>query len=606
MRLMTVLLLIAFCSSSTAQVALTSSNLTVAGGVAQSGIYSMLGSAGQTAPPGSSASGVYTLNGGFISWPRFNAVNIQHVLVATANAATPFTVVSSVQGGSQLTTMSLLYRRGGDPAFVSIPMVLSVAEGQATIPGEVVTVRGVEYVITADDPASGTHTRMPGAGYYSVRVMAAAPGIQIPTALPAEKYRLISLPVQADDPAASTLLVGAFGTYDNTKWRFFELLANQQPSEYPAVASMHPGKAFWLITKSGGTFSTGSARSIVTDRPFAVALNPGWTFVGNPFAFTVPLSKLRRKSLGALDVRRYADAWQVESGGLDPFSGYAIANGNSSVDTLFLNPDLSTGPLPKPAEPAGRALATWSVGISAKSGTAFDPDNEVIASTSASKSLDDLDRPETPQIGDFVSLYFSHPEWKAVFSRYCTDARPTPDEGETWGFEVTTNMTREVDLHFSGLESIPATFDVWVVDLDLKASADLRATPEYHFSSRGENSCRRFSLIVGNSDYTRDRLTSTGALPQQYELLQNYPNPFNPMTVIQYGLPSPSHVLLEVFDLLGRKVATLVNENQREGFRTNEFDGTGIASGIYIYRFTAVPLGGGQRFSHVRKMVLTK
>ncbi|MAL16844.1 MAG: hypothetical protein CL667_03950 [Balneola sp.] len=91
------------------------------------------------------------------------------------------------------------------------------------------------------------------------------------------------------------------------------------------------------------------------------------------------------------------------------------------------------------------------------------------------------------------------------------------------------------------------------------------------------------------------------ALPQQAELQQNYPNPFNPTTVIRYGVPQSSEVRLEVFDMLGRKVATLVNnEKQRAGWHQVNFDASRLASGMYLYRIVA-----GQHVQ-TRKMLLIK
>ncbi|SMO63878.1 zinc-dependent metalloprotease [Gracilimonas mengyeensis] len=72
--------------------------------------------------------------------------------------------------------------------------------------------------------------------------------------------------------------------------------------------------------------------------------------------------------------------------------------------------------------------------------------------------------------------------------------------------------------------------------------------------------------------------------PQKFELNQNYPNPFNPTTVISYQLAVSSDVQLEVFDMAGRKVATLVNERQNAGQHRVNFDGANLASGIYMYR----------------------
>lgn len=79
---------------------------------------------------------------------------------------------------------------------------------------------------------------------------------------------------------------------------------------------------------------------------------------------------------------------------------------------------------------------------------------------------------------------------------------------------------------------------------------------------------------------------SESVLPEAFTLEQNYPNPFNPATKISYSVPQQAKVLLEVFDLLGRKVATLVNENRPAGMHTVEFDGSKFVTGLYIYRLS--------------------
>ena len=100
--------------------------------------------------------------------------------------------------------------------------------------------------------------------------------------------------------------------------------------------------------------------------------------------------------------------------------------------------------------------------------------------------------------------------------------------------------------------------------------------------------------------FSMDRGT---ALPTNFALGQNYPNPFNPSTVIPYQIPAPAHVRLEVFNLLGQRLATLVDGVRSAGAHTVQWDATdaagrAVGAGVYIYRLS----GGGVSVS--RRMVL--
>jgi hypothetical protein len=77
------------------------------------------------------------------------------------------------------------------------------------------------------------------------------------------------------------------------------------------------------------------------------------------------------------------------------------------------------------------------------------------------------------------------------------------------------------------------------------------------------------------------------AVPAAFTLSQNYPNPFNPSTEITFAVPVASPVRLEVFDVLGRHVSTLVNELKQVGEHSVSFDASNLATGMYVYRLTA-------------------
>ena len=86
----------------------------------------------------------------------------------------------------------------------------------------------------------------------------------------------------------------------------------------------------------------------------------------------------------------------------------------------------------------------------------------------------------------------------------------------------------------------------------------------------------------------------------KFELEQNYPNPFNPSTVIKYQMAEKSNVTLTVYNSIGRKISTLLNEVKPKGTFTIEFDGSNLPSGIYYFRLQA------GTFTDTKKMVLMK
>lgn len=83
------------------------------------------------------------------------------------------------------------------------------------------------------------------------------------------------------------------------------------------------------------------------------------------------------------------------------------------------------------------------------------------------------------------------------------------------------------------------------------------------------------------------RLSKGGVVPDHFRLFQNFPNPFNPRTAIRFALPEPSAVTLEFFDLLGKEVATLVDEELQPGEHKVVFDARSLSSGVYFYRLEA-------------------
>ncbi len=107
------------------------------------------------------------------------------------------------------------------------------------------------------------------------------------------------------------------------------------------------------------------------------------------------------------------------------------------------------------------------------------------------------------------------------------------------------------------------------------------------------------SILVSMDHKIKTALSKT-ELPKKLQLLPNYPNPFNPTTNIRFKLPRSMNLQLSVYDVLGRRVAILVDGKRRAGTHTIQFNASGLSSGVYIYRLKT------EGFAKSRKMLLVK
>jgi len=107
-------------------------------------------------------------------------------------------------------------------------------------------------------------------------------------------------------------------------------------------------------------------------------------------------------------------------------------------------------------------------------------------------------------------------------------------------------------------------------------------------------------LIIDNFEDTTVPVENEPYLPNSFKLFQNYPNPFNPSTVISYELSATSNVKIAVYDILGREVAVLVNEEKFPGSYEVKFNASNLPSGIYLYRLSV------GNYTETRKMLLIK
>ena len=137
-----------------------------------------------------------------------------------------------------------------------------------------------------------------------------------------------------------------------------------------------------------------------------------------------------------------------------------------------------------------------------------------------------------------------------------------------------------------------------------------KSTPSnYSFEDKDLNSGKynyKLKQVDYNGNYTYYNLSSVVdiGIPAKYDISQNYPNPFNPVSKIDFSLPFDSKISIKLYDISGREVLTLANEQRPAGFYTVQINGVNLASGIYFYRLIAE--GNGQKIIMTKKAMLIK
>jgi hypothetical protein len=159
-----------------------------------------------------------------------------------------------------------------------------------------------------------------------------------------------------------------------------------------------------------------------------------------------------------------------------------------------------------------------------------------------------------------------------------------PDSGFTQAWPLPENLAYENDtLKTAAMGGFPLgdLFHWW------NPAVRQGATDYYSaWLAQAEDERNRINtwLETGTDPLSNITELTTGTIPAQYTLSQNYPNPFNPTTNIEYSIPLSGQVSLKVYNTLGQVIATLFEGNQRAGNYLATFDGSGLASGIYLYQ----------------------
>lgn len=518
-------------------------------------------------------------------------------------------------GDTGVASGTIYYRQMGQINYSSGTMIAGTGDTlEYTCPSELFTINGLEYYFQVRRGASVARVSRPGAPLV-YRVQLTNEEAQRPAATPTRSYRMVSMPLNVEGTnTVQAVFADDLGTYNDEIWR----LGRWDPAtgayiEYPGALAVVAGRAYWLITNAAETYGAGGLsirpnRVSVDSVYYSVPLLQGWNQVGNPYPFNVSWSEVLFDDNGTIldhsddlsgvieDVAYAYNGSSYSSSATIPGWGGVFVHSLKSGVALLIRCHDAGGAIGKPLPNMIATTDTpdWQLELTLKSGDKADGGNFAGVHPEAVEGADRFDYCEPPMAPEGCMLAFKLPGEDNPLRRI--DYRPEFSDGAAWDVAFSAGIGRRLTV--CGIDAIPAGMQAWLI-YNVGQTVRLEDGVEVAIP----NDISSAQLVVGKDPYIASQISQV--MPKDFALSQNFPNPFNPSTSIRFALPKASHVELAVYNLLGQRVATVVDGRMDAGHHAVIWEGRNeggqqVASGVYFYRLRAGD------FNQSKKMVLLK
>ena len=238
----------------------------------------------------------------------------------------------------------------------------------------------------------------------------------------------------------------------------------------------------------------------------------------------------------------------------------------------------------------------WTLDLPLRSldGAYLDEYNRIGIGENSCDQFDAWDGSEfSPMGGRFVQMYFDHPEWTSLAKKFTFDLRDTDFRNCVKEWDATVRIWRipnsEFELSWPEIDEIDPAYNFTLIDNSYGEPVEIEM--RHHSSVRfttgeftGDYEYRHFTIRVEKDADLGGEEPVITLLPEFYNFAPAYPNPFNPTSTLTVALPQASRLQVQVYNLLGQKVATLADGHYEAGYQKIIFNGGSLASGTYLVR----------------------
>ena len=426
-------------------------------------------------------------------------------------------------------------------------------------------------------------------------------GAHISTNVPAG-WNLWSSPL---DPTESSLLED---NLDDDFGNSYYVGYNWQSNGYQYAHYLYHNQGYWLGTTQAADVDIVGT---ISQTNVTKELAQGWELISNPLVLDISVDSLMFDNGvdGVEDPIFYSEA--VELGWvnvvygyeesayelvttLEPWKAYWLKVLEEDINVLF---PFHNKPVEENSDQRENA---WYINFQASIEGARDNLLTIGSHEDASDLFDvafDKFSPPVPPTPDQISLTIAHPEWNNTFEgEYKKDIRSLLTEGAMKQWNVDVHSSSETVTLTWDFQMVPSGYEVSYSIDNGQTFSDMRDTEAILLASDMELIVRVETQLLG---------IDTPDVPSVFSLYQNYPNPFNPTTQIKYDLPSDGLVNVSIYDITGRYIKSLINNNQSAGYHSVRWDATNnigeaVSAGMYIYTIQA------GEYRATKKMVLLK
>lgn len=430
-------------------------------------------------------------------------------------------------------------------------------------------------------------------------------------------WNLISIPIKPVNPTPAAVIGDDIST--------FFLYGYSSGGGYQNVDTLKIGRGYWLGIETGATIDvTGTAEV----NNYSYSLNNGWNIVSSPFIRSYPKSAVTftkadttvnadsASSLGWVQNVYYGYSTTgsnyFSEDTLEQWNGYWFAALQNDININFTRSAAGNTPLKiSPELDNILNINNWYVNIEAVQNGR--KDNLLVFgvkedATDGFDSKYDAAKPPVSPASNALQTYFGRNDWHSLINRFAADIKAPyelPAAGKSWNFSLFVRSAGVVTLSWNEIinqlpDELKNNYTFTLSGDQIPVPVNMLTTTSININGSGNST---FQFIINSS------ITNVNEVNKIYtfNIEQNYPNPFNPSTVINYQLASLSKVELKVYDLLGNEVTSLISDYKEAGSHSVIFDATGLSSGVYYYRISAIPSVKNEKgYTETKKMIFIK